>query len=247
MENLMQYLKVKSKDVLVDNGEQGFWNKSWYETRYGLVNANGYFVVPPIFASIVTSENMFIASYSSKGGKRIFFLDNTGKVVVNNRYNIIDAKGFKNGYCLIQTADLLNGGYDVPWTYVSNLCKWGLIDKKGNVIVIPKYNYAHDVKINDVNVLLKEVKNNGVSILNYADETLYSSSINVIKFKRALKLYLLNYYAKNKNKEALKLELEKQNKEFKRIKFKKFAENLFAIKNDKTKNNDLKQQEREIY
>ena len=43
MENITQYLKIKGKDVLVDNGEQGFWNKSWYETRYGLVNSNGFF------------------------------------------------------------------------------------------------------------------------------------------------------------------------------------------------------------
>ncbi len=246
MENLIQYLKIKGKDVLVDNGEQGFWNKSWYETRYGLVNPNGYFVVPPIFANITESENMFIASYSTKGGKRIFFLDNTGKIVVNNKYNIIDTKGFKNGYCLIQTADLLNGGYDVPWPYVSNLCKWGLIDKKGNILVSPKYSYEHDVKVKDVNILVNEIKHNGVSILNYADENLYSSSLNVVKFKRALKLYLLNYYAKNRNKEALKIELEKQNKEFKKIKFRKLAENLFTIKNDKVKKYNIEEREREL-
>ncbi len=245
MENITQYLKIKGKDVLVDNGEQGFWNKSWYETRYGLVNSNGFFVIPPIFASISMSEDIFIASHISKGGKRIFFLDNTGKVIVNNKYNIIDAKGFKNGYCLIQVADIINGGYDVPWTYVSNLCKWGLIDKKGNVIVSPKYSYEHDVKVKDINILVNEIKHKGVNILNYADESLYSSSSNVIKFKRALKLYLLNYYAKNRNKDDLKRELEKQNKEFKKIKFKKLAENLFALRNEQTKSNDFNEKTNE--
>lgn len=236
MGDIVQYLKIKEKDVLVDNGEQGFWNKSWYERRYGLVNSNGHFVVPPIFKNIEMSDDMYIARFQSKSGNRLFFLDNTGKIVVNNKYNIIDTKGFKNGYCLIQTADILNGGYDVPWTYVSNLCKWGLIDKKGNVLVKPKYFYEHDVKIKDTNLLINEIKHSGVAVLNYADETLFANSINVLKFKRALKIYLLNYYAENKDKQALKIELEKQNKEFKKIKFRKLAENLFANKNDTNSN-----------
>lgn len=242
MNQLVEKLKIEPKDVLVDNGENDFWHKSWYETRYGLMDSNGYFVVPAIFKDISVSEDMFIATYHSKGGKKIFFINQNGKVVTNNAINIIDAKDFKNGCSIIQTADIFDGGNNVPWTYVSNLCKWGLMDKFGNILVAPVYDYEYQVKIKDVEMLCNEVKLLGCGVLNYAHESLFSNMHNIVKFRRAIKLYLISSYAKSKDKEQLKFDVEQQNKQFQKIKARKLAENLFVVKIDKIDSNQNQRQ-----
>ena len=230
MNQLVETLKIETKDVLVDNGEQGFWNQSWYETRYGLMDSHGFWVVPAIFKDISQSEDMFIANYESKGGKKVFFITNTGKVIKNNNLNIIEAKDFKHSCSIIHTADIFSGGHNVPWTYVSNLCKWGLIDKKGNVVVPPIFDYDYEVKIKNMSVILNEVKQFGCEILNYADESLFTNVRNVVMFRKAIKLYLLTTYSKTRDKQQLKIDVTNQNKEFKKIKTRKLAENLFSIR-----------------
>lgn len=230
-------LKIKSEDVLVDNGENGFWHKSWYETKYGLTNATGSWVISPIFEKISKSEDMYIASYLSKSEKRIYFINSNGKIAFNSNLNIIDAKDFKHGCSLIQVADISKTNKSLPWTYVVNLCKWGLIDKSGNVLCQPSCNYEHEVKIQNMKTLVEKIKTDGCEILNYADSKLFINANNVKIFKAATKYYVVNCYNKTRNKEYLKTVIDKQNAEFKKVRRIKLAENLFELKTKKDKIN----------
>lgn len=209
-------LYIKTKDVEVDNGENGFWYKSWYEVRYGLYNKNGEEIVPPVFTDISESEDMFIGIYARKGQKEIYFINNKGKIVETN-LNIIDAKDFKHGYSIIQVADLSTYNRSVPWTYVVNECKWGLIDKEGNVICKPTFDYEHEVEISDLDLINNKIKENGFSVLNYVSSKVFLKLDNIKEFKNALKTYLVNYYKQTKDKDLLKEEIEKQNKMLKEI------------------------------
>ena len=142
MKELIVNLKISSKITLIDNGENSYFSKSYFERLYGLTDMAGRWVVPAIFSSIEQSEDMFIASTISKVGKQIYFVDKFGRVVFkNNKLNIINARGFKYGCSLIEVANIYDqSGKFLPWTYLANNCKWGLIDKKGNLLCSPKFN-----------------------------------------------------------------------------------------------------------
>lgn len=229
MNYLSQVLEIDTKDVLVDNGEDGFWHKSWYEPKYGLKNCNGKWIVAPVFDEIKKTGGAYTASINKKSEKRLFLINANGKVCLLGS-NVLEVKAVSNGYYLFKTAQKGAMRRDLPWTYVSNLCKWGLMDNNGNVVVNANFEYEHDVKIKNKDFLLKNVKQNGCGVLELADEGLFLNLKNIKSFKKAIKFYLLKEYYFNKDKVQLKSNLNYQNAQFKKIKQHKMAENLFNVK-----------------
>ncbi len=94
--------------------------------KYGVINTQNRFIINP--------ENEFIHSFNeglatvAVDGK-YGYIDEMKNVKIQPQY--IDAKAFKNNYAEVMTADSL----------------WGLIDKKGDFVINPKYknlNYISD-------------------------------------------------------------------------------------------------------
>ena len=223
-------LRIEMIDTLVDNGKDGYWYRSWYENRYGLMDNQGNWVVRPIYADLYKSEDMYTAIYKSKHGKKILFFNSYGKLAINPDIEIIEARDFKDGCALVLVAGKSSVDKSVPWTYVVNLCKWGLVDKEGNFVVEPKFDYESQVQITDKKILVDIIKKRGCSILMYSKPSLLQNKKNVITFKRAMKYYLLKQYAISGNKEQLKQECENQNATFKQIRKIKLKENLLNLK-----------------
>lgn len=223
-------LKIEMIDALVDNGKNGYWYRSWYENRYGLKDSQGNWVVRPLYADLYKSEDMYTAIYKGKHGKKILFFDKYGKLAFNPDIEIIETRDFKNGCALVLVAGVESIDKSVPWTYVVNLCKWGLMDKNGNFIVEPKFDYENEVQITDKKMLVKLIKDNGCSILNYASPSLLLDKKDIITFKRAIKYYLLKEYAITHSKEELKQNCLNQNSTFKQIRKNKLRESLLNLK-----------------
>lgn len=219
---------IVSKEVYVDNGEQGYWYKGWYEVKYGLVNDDGEWVIPAMFNDIAYSEGMFIAKYKTDHCSKIYFINDKGQIPFKSNLNIIEAKDYYYGYSLIQVADISEYSHSVPWTYVIDQCKWGLIDKNGNVIEQPVYDYEHEVKISNITKLAVIIAHKGCEVLHYADENLFTNEKNNKVIEVSMKKYLINYYNSCKDKESLKKEKLKQEKLLKEIKKSKLDEHYSA-------------------
>ena len=76
MENLvLPKVHIDMIETLVDNGKNGFWNKTWYENRYGLKDDNNNWIVDPIFFDIYESDNIKIYNI----GYKLFYVNKINK------------------------------------------------------------------------------------------------------------------------------------------------------------------------
>ena len=105
--------------------------------KYGIIDATGKVVLPLSYTQISPWYNGLL---QIKNGKKIGLADSQGKIVLPVNYSLI-TKPNCYGKALVAIGGKATS--NDKKTYMAN-AKYGIIDDKGNVLVVPKYKGLYE-------------------------------------------------------------------------------------------------------
>lgn len=255
-------LEVKILKIVKEKiwyGRVNDYSDKWYAehkmTHLGMKNANGEWVVPPLFTSI---SNMQDGLYLATINNTICFIDSNGSVVLSNKkqncvysnfedmiwwpekdlYEIEQtyaplrySRKFKEiNFDILQIENFYNG-----LSVVKTQNGFGLMDKNGNLII--DYCKNKDVKISDIEKIYELINANGAKILYYASNSIFFLKEHRDIIKQSIKNFLLNTQKLNLSKKQFTKLVETQT-----ILYKKYKQN--ALKKLNQVCNDISKTEK---
>ena len=146
-----EVLTTKTYDNLVYGSKRIFYYL--HKKKWGMISSKGNIITEPIFESINTvSGDLFFA----KGKKSVLALRSNGKAFFENK-EIDSILDYREGYFVVEKGGeyfLMNrggkfnfkSGYDELSSLYNGKCavkkngKWGIINKKGSVLIAPQYS-----------------------------------------------------------------------------------------------------------
>lgn len=155
--------------------------------HYGLINRAGEEVVPLKYIQLNTPFTEGMASFKTEDGK-LGYIDSLGKEAIILPDNYLLAEPFKNGYAKV-AADV--PAEDIVYYITVNVKRWGFVDKKGNIVVEPKYRKVDDCYDGVALVTNSDDENYGyvnmqgveIAPLAYYKATRFCSGLAAVKHK----------------------------------------------------------------